>query len=239
MGNWHHSCGTKHCRAGWVVHLAGEAGYELERFTNTAFAAMQIYKASSQIKVSPVMFYTTNEEALADMKRCANEEALGGSLNRRSIDMKLAQALIERKALKQKIATTQQRVVNNAVREVGTTQETDAASLFEANEKLRVEYANLIIRINNTNNSVTIESGETISEAIVKRDAAKDRLAALEQILSASLKRDNGFRGEDRVVYESAFKDRLSIRSEIDKAAKFYRELDILIQSANWSNDLI
>ena len=32
MGNWHQDghCGTTHCRAGWVTHLAGEAGKELE-----------------------------------------------------------------------------------------------------------------------------------------------------------------------------------------------------------------
>jgi len=54
--------------------LAGKLGKELEQTTNTPFAAMQIYKASSPIRVSPVRFYETNEIALADMKRCADEE---------------------------------------------------------------------------------------------------------------------------------------------------------------------
>jgi hypothetical protein len=36
---------------------------------------MQIYKASSEIRVSPVRFFETNEQALADMKRCAEKEA--------------------------------------------------------------------------------------------------------------------------------------------------------------------
>ena len=36
---------------------------------------MQIYAKSSPIKVSPVRFYESNEVALADMKRCAEEEA--------------------------------------------------------------------------------------------------------------------------------------------------------------------
>ena len=69
MGSWH-SCNTTHCRAGWVVHLAGEAGYALERFHNTALAAQLIYRESGT-PVSPVRFYETNEEALADMKRLA------------------------------------------------------------------------------------------------------------------------------------------------------------------------
>jgi hypothetical protein len=73
MGDWH-TCDTTHCRAGWVVHLAGEAGKKLERQTSTLFAAMQIYKVSSDIPVSPTRFYEKNEVALADMKRCAEME---------------------------------------------------------------------------------------------------------------------------------------------------------------------
>jgi len=73
MSDWH-SCDTKHCRAGWVVHLAGQPGYDLEKQTNTVFAALQIYKASSEIRVSPSKFYGSNELALQDIKRCAEEE---------------------------------------------------------------------------------------------------------------------------------------------------------------------
>ena len=57
------------------MHLAGEAGYALERFHNTALAAQLIYRASSpEIHVSPVRFFETNEQAMADMKRCADLE---------------------------------------------------------------------------------------------------------------------------------------------------------------------
>jgi hypothetical protein len=74
MNNWH-TCETTHCRAGWVVTLAGEAGKALESKTSTLFAAMQIYKASSAIRVFPARFFETNREAMDDMKRCADEEA--------------------------------------------------------------------------------------------------------------------------------------------------------------------
>ncbi len=73
MGSWH-TCETTHCRAGWIVQLAGKAGKELEQQTSTLFAAMQIYNASSAIKVSPTRFFETNEKAMEDMKRCAEEE---------------------------------------------------------------------------------------------------------------------------------------------------------------------
>ena len=70
-----HICKTSHCRAGWVVHLAGDAGYALESRTSTAFAAMQIYKASSRIRVPMDRFYDDNDAALADINRCAEEES--------------------------------------------------------------------------------------------------------------------------------------------------------------------
>ena len=74
MSSWH-SCETTHCRAGWVVTLAGEEGVKLEKQTSTLFAAQQIYhKSSPNIPVSPIAFYKRNEEAMADIKRCAEEE---------------------------------------------------------------------------------------------------------------------------------------------------------------------
>jgi len=75
MTDWH-TCEKTHCRAGWVVTLAGEAGKALESFFDTTVAAMKIYDASSCIEtISPVKFFDTNEDALADMKRLADLEA--------------------------------------------------------------------------------------------------------------------------------------------------------------------
>ena len=69
MRDWH-QCETTHCRAGWVVHLAGKAGYELEEQTSTLFAAQQIYKASGY-EISPCRFFDVDEIAMADIKRLA------------------------------------------------------------------------------------------------------------------------------------------------------------------------
>jgi hypothetical protein len=76
MGNWHGqtTCGTTHCRGGWVVMLAGEAGKALEDFHNPELAAMLIYYESGY-HINPARFYDSNEVALADMKRLAEEEA--------------------------------------------------------------------------------------------------------------------------------------------------------------------
>jgi hypothetical protein len=73
MSEWH-TCNTTHCRGGWAVFLAGEKGKELENNTSTLFAAMQIYKASSPIRVYSPRFFETDEIAMKDIIRCAQEE---------------------------------------------------------------------------------------------------------------------------------------------------------------------
>ena len=73
MSTWH-SCGTTHCRAGWVTTLAGEAGKKLEEFHNTELAAMLIYRESGY-HINPARFYDSNADALADMKRLAEVAA--------------------------------------------------------------------------------------------------------------------------------------------------------------------
>ena len=69
MNDWH-TCDTTHCRAGWVVHLAGEAGYALEELHDTALAALLIYRASGR-PINPSRFYDGHHHALVDIRRRA------------------------------------------------------------------------------------------------------------------------------------------------------------------------
>jgi len=73
MGRWH--CGTSHCRAGWVVTLAGKEGLDLEAKIGTPAAAMAIYMASDperwKTERLPDFYCDNNETALADMARMA------------------------------------------------------------------------------------------------------------------------------------------------------------------------
>lgn len=75
-----HTCEKTHCRGGWVVTLAGEAGRALEAFYNWELAALLIYDASDpNFKINPARFYDSNEDALADMKRLAEQEQTGAT----------------------------------------------------------------------------------------------------------------------------------------------------------------
>jgi hypothetical protein len=71
MTQWHYSCGTRHCRAGWVVTLAGEAGSALEETYGTGVAAAMIYAKSYPDEPTPDFYQWSDGAALADIRRCA------------------------------------------------------------------------------------------------------------------------------------------------------------------------
>jgi hypothetical protein len=76
MSQWHsETCNTTHCRAGWAIALAGEAGYALERERGSQAAGAAIYRASTG---RVPHFFASNEAALEDIRRRAAEEAARG-----------------------------------------------------------------------------------------------------------------------------------------------------------------
>ncbi len=77
MGSWH-SCETTHCRAGWVVTLAGDAGKAMEWCLGTPAAAALIYLKSDPAIGKIPNFYADNDTAMEDMKRLAELEKAAG-----------------------------------------------------------------------------------------------------------------------------------------------------------------
>ena len=88
MGAWHNDllawergeCGTTHCRAGWVIVLAGPAGRVLEGIYGTNAAAALIYAASDPLLGRVPNWFASNADALADMKARAEAEAARAAL---------------------------------------------------------------------------------------------------------------------------------------------------------------
>ena len=73
MSKWH-TCETTHCRAGWAITLAGPVGKTLEEVLGASVAGALIYNASRPGKRVPD-FHASNEDAMADMEKCAAEGA--------------------------------------------------------------------------------------------------------------------------------------------------------------------
>ena len=75
MHTWH-TCETTHCRAGWAIQIAGEFGRGMEWAIGSSAAGALIFAVAYPDQEIPD-FYASNEEAMADIKRCAEEETGG------------------------------------------------------------------------------------------------------------------------------------------------------------------
>jgi hypothetical protein len=71
MPRWH-TCETTHCRAGWAIVLAGEAGRDLELALGPNAAAALIYAASGSHPVPD--WHASNAQALADLRKRAGRD---------------------------------------------------------------------------------------------------------------------------------------------------------------------
>ena len=76
MSQWH-TCGTKHCRGGWAVFLAGEAGRTLEFMQGTQAAANWIYAASRPgMKLPDFSGTQNNDVVMGDIRACAAKDPI-------------------------------------------------------------------------------------------------------------------------------------------------------------------
>jgi hypothetical protein len=69
MRTWH-TCATTHCRAGWAIALAGDAGRDLESQFGPGTAGALIY-AASRPGIPVPNFFANNDSALTDMRTFA------------------------------------------------------------------------------------------------------------------------------------------------------------------------
>ena len=152
--------------------------------------------------------------------------------------MKLSEALAERKEFNQRIKRLTERLLANLTISEGEKPQEDPADLrrklTEALEALRI----LTLRINFTNVSKQIDgTGETITEAIARKDMLQTELGILRQVAQAIRQGSGRFlRGEVKQVVLIRAGD---LEDEIDEKARELRELDGLLQAANFQVELV
>ena len=95
----------------------------------------------------------------------------------------------------------------------------------------------LIVRINKTNNAITLEDGTAMVEALAERDRLKSTHSLLKSLAAeATPKQDRYSKKEIRFVSAVSVRD---TQRQADDVAKEYRVLDGKIQQANWTHDLM
>jgi len=152
--------------------------------------------------------------------------------------MKLAEALTQRKNLKDEIEELKQRAAGYAVIQEGNERLGSAGKVLEKIGAKITRLKELIIAINRANLETVIEDrNETLMGAIIDRDMLKLEKSILDHVAdNATSSRDRYSRNEIRMIPTI---DIDKLRSRSDSLAKKYRLLDAEIQAKNWTTEII
>lgn len=150
--------------------------------------------------------------------------------------MKLAEALIRRKALQENIDQLRSRLVKVAKVQEGDAPAEPPQALLTALDTTLQELQTLIVQINRANLGATLPDGLTIMEAIAQRDILKLRRNTLDALANSAVPVHDRFTRTELKYVPTV--DVAEIRQEVDQLAKAYRELDAAIQAVNWTVEM-
>jgi len=152
--------------------------------------------------------------------------------------MKLAEALLERKSIKEQISSLRERARQDARVQEGDEPSELPESLVAEIETLLVRFEELIILINKTNLTARLSGGQSLMEAIARRDMLKMHHQLIKDLAdAASPERDIWRQTRSEIKFKPTI-DVADWRRKADKLAKEYREIDNQLQAANWTVEI-
>ena len=150
--------------------------------------------------------------------------------------MKLAQALILRSDTQKRIEQLKVRLLSNAKTQENESPSEDPKLLLKELDKLTSELFRLICSINLTNSSAKSD-GISLTAMIAKKDALMLKANVLREFAtSASQKVDLYSNSEIKIL---STVDVSALQKQVDALSKEIRELEMKLQEANWTVDLV
>ena len=150
--------------------------------------------------------------------------------------MKLAEALSIRADLQKKVAQLKERIKESAKVQEGDEPCDNVEELYKELDEALVQLEDLVYRINITNVQI-VQGGDSLTRLIAKRDVLSLRVKTLQEVVRHVSANDTRY-GRNELKYVRTI-DIKVLRKEADTYAKQYRELDLKIQSLNWTLDLV
>ena len=141
--------------------------------------------------------------------------------------MKLAEALMERADLQRRLVQIRERIKQNALYQEGETPAESVTELLAEYRRCAERLETLVVALNRSNQQIVLADG---------RDGLIRECAMLIALCEAAMP-DNSRYSRSELRYVSAV-NIADIRKEADKLAQNCRQLDILVQQANWSHEL-
>lgn len=156
----------------------------------------------------------------------------------------VGEALNRRSDLQKRIAQLQDRVSACVLAQEGEQPAESPAELLAELDGLCDELERLIARINHTNATARLATGETVTEGLARRDVIVLRQNALRAAIKAAT--GSGFGGGLGLARYSRSEIRMvrqvkvgELQSQLDALARQRRELDNRLQEHNWQARLI
>lgn len=149
--------------------------------------------------------------------------------------MKLAEALSLRKDLQARIEQLKVRLLNNIKVQEGEQPTEDPQELMAELNGCLDQLEKLIFRINATN-MLTVHEGKTITQLNAERDVLKMRVDLLRNVSNSASQLNNRYsRTEIKTVATIEVKP---LRKQIDKLSEALRQIDLKIQTLNFTTEL-
>lgn len=149
--------------------------------------------------------------------------------------MKQAEALSIRADLQNRIDQLKSRLKYSAKVQEDDQPSENINELYEEQDGCLSQFEEIVYRINRTNMQTTHE-GETLTQMIARKDALKLRLSVMRYLLKHVVENERYARQEIKYVRTV---DVGELRKATDNYSKQLRNLDMRLQSLNWSVDLI
>jgi hypothetical protein len=152
--------------------------------------------------------------------------------------MKLAEALAQRADAARRVEQLRSRITDSARYQEGEEPAEDAAALLTEADRVLGELEELIRRINRTNAGTEVD-GSTLTDLLARRDVLRMRHSVVAASAGAAAgEGQHGFRqlrSELRMIPALPV---AQLRAQADDLARRIREVDTVIQRANWEVDL-
>jgi hypothetical protein len=150
--------------------------------------------------------------------------------------MKLAEALLLRADIQKKLASLQVRAKQYALVQEGEQPPEDPKELLRQIDMVCHELQGLVYAINQANLNHKVRTGESLTEALAKRDSLVRRHSILQSVVEACAKPPERY-GVKEIRWVTTL-EVATLQSQVDNLAKEIREINAAIQEAGWQVEL-
>lgn len=146
--------------------------------------------------------------------------------------MKIAEALLHRSYLKNKLASLRERIARNSLVQEGNEPHEDPNALIEEAFVVINEFEKLVTQINVANLDNRFDDGRTLTAVMAQRMALVDSHALVRTAIVATEKEPDRY--SSREIKWLATVDVARLQRNSEDIARQVRELNVRIQEANW-----